>query len=94
MAKPACVMFCHSDLKLLLSSCTSHVDLADCWHMLIQDKTASDSMEPTMQLMQVNRLIRSAIRLVKGTELRQTADSFEIAVLSGILWFKASASPA
>ena len=47
-----------------------------------------------MQLMQVNRLIRSAIRLVKGTELRQTADSFEIAVLSGILWFKASASPA
>ena len=45
-----------------------------------------------MQLMQVNRLIRSAVRLVRGTELRQTANSFEIAVLSGILWFKVSPS--
>ena len=53
-----------------------------------QDKAASDSMEPTMSLMQVNRLIRTAVRLVKGMELRQSGNSFEIIVLSGILWFK------
>ena len=46
-------------------------------------------MEPTLQLMQVNRLIRTAVRLVKGMELRQAGNAFEIIVLSGILWFKA-----
>lgn len=46
-------------------------------------------MEPTLQLMQVNRLIRTAVRLVKGMELRQAGNSFEMIVLSGILWFKA-----
>ena len=41
-----------------------------------------------MNVMQVNRLIRTAVRIVKGVELRQTGSSFEIIVLSGILWFK------
>ncbi len=45
-------------------------------------------MEPTLKLMHVNRLIRTAVKLVKGVELRQTGNSFEIIVLSGILWFK------
>lgn len=47
-------------------------------------------MEPTLQLMKVNRLIRSAVGLVKGTQLNQSDNSFEIIVLSGILWFKVS----
>ena len=41
-----------------------------------------------MNAMQVNRLIRTAVRIVKGVEVRQTGNSFEIIVLSGILWFK------
>ena len=47
-------------------------------------------MEPTLQLMKVNRLIRSAVGLVRGTQLNQSDNSFEIIVLSGILWFKVS----
>lgn len=47
-------------------------------------------MQETFEVMQINRLIRGAVGLVKGTELKQTEDSFEIAVLSGILWFKVS----
>ena len=54
----------------------------------LQDKHASDSMEELLHVMQVNRLIRAAVGLVKGVELQQTGDSFQIAVLSGILWFK------
>ncbi|KAL3144821.1 hypothetical protein ABBQ38_001930 [Trebouxia sp. C0009 RCD-2024] len=54
----------------------------------IKDKAASDSMEPTLDMMKINRLIRSAVRLVKGTQLKQSENSFEITVLSGILWFK------
>ena len=57
-----------------------------------QDKAASDNMEPTLQLMRVNRLIRTAVGLVKGMELRQSDHSFEMIVLSGILWFKVPAS--
>ena len=45
-------------------------------------------MEPTLTLMRVNRLIRTAVGLVKGMQLRQSQDSFEMIVLSGILWFK------
>lgn len=55
---------------------------------MLQDKAASDSMEPTLTLMHVNRLIRTAVKLVKGVELRQTDNTFEMIVLSGILWFK------
>ena len=54
----------------------------------LQDKAASDSMDPTLDMMKVNRLIRSAVGLVKGTQLKQSDNSFEITVLSGILWFK------
>ena len=49
-------------------------------------------MEPTLQLMRVNRLIRTAVGLVKGMELRQSDNSFEMIVLSGILWFKVTVS--
>lgn len=48
-------------------------------------------MEPILHAMQVNRLIRGAVRLVKGMELKQDGDAFQIAVLSGILWFKVNA---
>lgn len=60
-------------------------NLSGVW---VKDKAASDSMEPTLKLMQVNRLIRTAVKLVKGIELQQTGNSFEMIVLSGILWFK------
>ena len=59
---------------------------------VLQDKAASDSMEPTLKLMHVNRLIRTAVKLVKGIELQQTGNSFEMIVLSGILWFKVGLS--
>lgn len=59
----------------------------------LQDKAASDSMEPTLNLMKTNRLIRSAVGLVKGTQLKQSDNSFEITVLSGILWFKVCLPP-
>lgn len=60
-------------------------NLSGVW---VKDKAASDSMEPTLKLMHVNRLIRTAVKLVKGIELQQTGNSFEMIVLSGILWFK------
>lgn len=36
----------------------------------VKDKAASDSMEPACALMQLNGLIRTAIRLIRGLEIR------------------------
>lgn len=45
-------------------------------------------MQETFDVMHINKFVRGAVGLVKGTELKQIEDSFEIAVLSGILWFR------
>ncbi|BDA44299.1 hypothetical protein COCOBI_05-4830 [Coccomyxa sp. Obi] len=56
--------------------------------MWIKDKAASDSMEPAMDLMRLNGLIRRAINLVKGVDITITEDVFEMAITSIIPWFK------
>jgi hypothetical protein len=54
-----------------------------------KDKEASDSMDPVCDLMQLNRLMRVAIGLIKGVEIiADPNDSFQLNVLSGIMWFK------
>ena len=54
----------------------------------LQDKSASDSMDPAMDLMQLNGLIRKAIHLVTGAQIRVTEEEFEFAVTSVIPGFK------
>ncbi|KAK9915727.1 hypothetical protein WJX75_003301 [Coccomyxa subellipsoidea] len=54
----------------------------------IKDKAASDSMDPAMDLMGLNGLIRKAINLVRGVEIAITDDTFEMAIISVIPWFK------
>lgn len=53
-----------------------------------QDKAASDSMEPAMDLMQLNGIIRKAINLVTGAQIRVDESMFELAVTSIIPGFK------
>lgn len=50
-------------------------------------------MEPAMDLMCLNGLIRKAINLVKGVDISITEDLFEMAVTSIIPWFKVSIPP-
>ena len=47
-------------------------------------------MDPACSLMRMNPLLRRAVGLIKGLQIRQGGGQFELAVLSGILWFKAS----
>ena len=54
----------------------------------VQDKGASDSMEPAMNLMQLNGIIRKAINLVTGAQLHVDETIFELAVTSVIPGFK------
>jgi hypothetical protein len=55
----------------------------------MKDKEASDSMDPVCDLMQLPRLLRMAVGLIKGVEiLSDPNDSFQLNVLSGIMWFK------
>ncbi|KAL4441807.1 hypothetical protein ABPG77_003723 [Micractinium sp. CCAP 211/92] len=62
-------------------------DLTGVW---AKDKELSDSMEEACDVMRLNGLVRTAIRLIKGVEVQTRADSgeFVMSVLSGILWFK------
>ena len=53
-----------------------------------QDKAASDSMEPAMDLMQLNGIIRKAIILVTGAQIRVDESMLELAVTSIIPGFK------
>jgi len=64
----------------------SILDLNGVW---MKDKEASDSMDPVCDLMQLPRLLRMAVGLIKGVEiLSDPNDSFQLNVLSGIMWFK------
>ena len=56
--------------------------------MAAKDKDASDSMDPAMDLMGLNGLIRKAINLVRGVEISITDDTFKMAITSVIPWFK------
>ncbi|GBF88035.1 hypothetical protein Rsub_00747 [Raphidocelis subcapitata] len=61
------------------------VDFSGVW---VKDKDASDSMEPAMDLIQLNGLVRQAVGLIRGVEVRQGGGDFEFSVLSVIPWFK------
>jgi len=62
------------------------LDLNGVWK---KDKEASDSMDPVCDLMQLPRLLRMAVGLIKGVEIvTDPNDSFQLNVLSGIMWFK------
>ncbi|GAB4813243.1 hypothetical protein N2152v2_000289 [Parachlorella kessleri] len=60
-------------------------ELAGVWH---KDKAVSDGMEPMCDAMQLGRLMRKAIGLVKGVEIKAGPGTFEMAVLSKLPWFK------
>lgn len=45
-------------------------------------------MEPALEMVHLGRLMRSAVRLVKGIRLRVFDECFEMAVFSAIPWFK------
>jgi hypothetical protein len=54
-----------------------------------KDKEESDSMDPVCDLMQLPRLIRLAVGMISGVEIiTDPTDSFQLNVLSGIMWFK------
>ena len=56
----------------------------------LQDKAASDSMDPACDAAQLNSLMRMAVSRIKGVRLEHSHTSFKIVILSGILWFKVS----
>lgn len=45
-------------------------------------------MAEAIQLAQLNRLTRTAVKLIKGVQILQTDQDFEFAVFSVIGWFK------
>lgn len=53
-----------------------------------QDKTLSDPMDPAMDLMRLNGLIRRAVGLVKGLDIRLSDETYEFAVTSYVPGFK------
>lgn len=58
-----------------------------------QDFEASDTLDSAMELVKLNRLLRPAVRLVKGMEVKQAGGIFEFSMLSVVSWFKARPSP-
>lgn len=54
-----------------------------------KDKTASDSMDQACNAMQLGGIIKAAIGLIKGIEIKGFEEGeFQLDVLSGILWFR------
>ena len=56
--------------------------------MLMQDNEASTSMAEVMEMVNLNRLVRTAIKLIRGVQIVQTPEIFEFAIFSLIGWFK------
>ncbi|KAI7843694.1 hypothetical protein COHA_002593 [Chlorella ohadii] len=54
----------------------------------VKDKVASDSLDEACDVMRLGGLVRIAIGLIKGVELRQQDGVFTFVLHSGILWFK------
>jgi len=54
-----------------------------------KDKVASDSMDQACNAMKLGGIIRAAIGLIKGIEIKGFEEGvFQLDVLSGILWFR------
>ncbi|GAB4817126.1 hypothetical protein N2152v2_004172 [Parachlorella kessleri] len=62
-------------------------DLSGVW---IKDKGASDSMDPVCKAMELGRLMRMAIGLVRGLEIKMDSSTFHLNMLpvTGLGWFK------
>jgi hypothetical protein len=50
----------------------------------MQDRKASDSLDPAMDIMGMHGLIRHAVRIMKGIRLTLTEDEFDLVVVSVI----------
>ena len=53
-----------------------------------QDFEASDTVDSAMDLVQLNRLLRPGVRLVKGMEVKQAGGIFEFSMMTVVSWFK------
>lgn len=65
--------------------------LPDYDHLMgtwIRDKKASDSFENAMTVMQINPILKTAMRQLKGIRLQQTDEEVELVLLSRFSWFK------
>ncbi|GLI66406.1 hypothetical protein VaNZ11_010167 [Volvox africanus] len=60
-------------------------DLSGIW---IKNREKSQSMEDAMNLMRLNGIIRQAVKLVKGVNIKVDRDNFTFTVFSFISWFK------
>lgn len=65
--------------------CGHTADLSGCW---IKDKKASGNMDKVLQAMGMRGLMRQAVRLLKGMNIKHSDDAFTIEVFSHIGWFK------
>lgn len=53
-----------------------------------QDNAASDSLEPAIRLIHLNRVMRQAVRLIRGVQLGIEDEQLRFSVVSAIPWFK------
>lgn len=53
-----------------------------------QDKQRSESLDAGAELLRLNRLVRSAIGLIKGIEVNLEGSHFHLHVVSVVSWFK------
>lgn len=63
--------------------------LAGTW---MKDHSASDSMDQIMDVMRINGLLRTAVRLLRGLEIKLDDSDFSFAVFSVVKWFKIAES--
>lgn len=56
----------------------------------VKDNAASDSLEPAIRLIHLNRVMRQAVRLIRGVQLGIEQEQLRFSVFSAIPWFKIS----
>lgn len=56
---------------------------------VLQDKKHSDPIENAMTVMQINPILKTAMRQLKGIRLEQTEEEVVLVLLSRFSWFKA-----
>lgn len=54
----------------------------------VQDKARSDSLDAACKLIRMNPLVRSAVGLIRGIEIRINSTHFHMNVCSIVSWFK------
>lgn len=59
---------------------------------MLQDSAASDSLDPAIKLIHLNRVMRQAVRLIRGVQLGIEHEHLRFSVFSAIPWFKVSTS--